>query len=73
MNEYNALCTKTYPDILIFLCCTFVQGSSSAYGKAFSSKSSKLDLYDRGAGYDENDSFIDNTEAVIINICHIFP
>ncbi|CAO1428673.1 unnamed protein product [Diamesa tonsa] len=38
-------------------------GSSSAYGKAFSSKSSKLDLYDRGAGYDENDSFIDNTEA----------
>lgn len=41
-----------------------MQGSSSAYGKSFTSKVSKLDLYDRGAGYDENDSFIDNTEAV---------
>lgn len=34
------------------------QGTGSSYSKA-----SKIE-FDRGAGYDDNDSFIDNTEAV---------
>uniref|UniRef100_A0A2M4A733 Putative ubinuclein nuclear protein n=1 Tax=Anopheles triannulatus TaxID=58253 RepID=A0A2M4A733_9DIPT len=41
-------------------------GSGSAYASSKSSKHarpSKLDYCDRGAGYDEEDSFIDNSEA----------
>ncbi|XP_058128764.1 ubinuclein-1 isoform X2 [Anopheles coustani] len=39
-------------------------GSGTAYGgKEKNSRPSKLDYYDRGAGYDEEDSFIDNSEA----------
>ncbi|XP_055700214.1 yemanuclein isoform X2 [Phlebotomus papatasi] len=37
-------------------------GSNSGYGKKHSSKSTG-DYCDKGAGYDESDSFIDNTEA----------
>lgn len=37
----------------------------SAYGSGIGSRSNKKrDTYDIGMGYDENDSFIDNTEAV---------
>lgn len=38
------------------------------YSGGYASKgrrSKKDDYYDKGAGYDESDSFIDNTEAVI--------
>uniref|UniRef100_A0A182P551 Hpc2-related domain-containing protein n=1 Tax=Anopheles epiroticus TaxID=199890 RepID=A0A182P551_9DIPT len=39
-------------------------GSGSDYAtKGKSARPSKLDYYDRGAGYDEEDSFIDNSEA----------
>ncbi|XP_001661544.2 yemanuclein isoform X2 [Aedes aegypti] len=39
-------------------------GSGTAYSSSGkSARSSQLDVYDRGAGYDEEDSFIDNTEA----------
>ncbi|KFB36934.1 AGAP002048-PA-like protein [Anopheles sinensis] len=39
-------------------------GSGTAYaGKEKFARPSKLDYYDRGAGYDEEDSFIDNSEA----------
>lgn len=39
------------------------------YGSAYSGKAKAgpmADCYDKGAGYDENDDFIDNTEAVIL-------
>lgn len=42
------------------------------YGNTYSGKMKAgpmADCYDKGAGYDENDDFIDNTEAV--NIFHI--
>ncbi|XP_041766453.1 yemanuclein isoform X2 [Anopheles merus] len=39
-------------------------GSGSDYAtKGKAARPSKLDYYDRGAGYDEEDSFIDNSEA----------
>lgn len=39
-------------------------GSGTAYSSSGkSARSSQLDVFDRGAGYDEEDSFIDNTEA----------
>uniref|UniRef100_A0A182MCA4 Ubinuclein middle domain-containing protein n=1 Tax=Anopheles culicifacies TaxID=139723 RepID=A0A182MCA4_9DIPT len=39
-------------------------GMGSEYAsKGKSARPSKLDYYDRGAGYDEEDSFIDNSEA----------
>lgn len=39
-------------------------GSGTAYSSSGkSARPSQLDFYDRGAGYDEEDSFIDNTEA----------
>ncbi|XP_062534113.1 yemanuclein isoform X3 [Armigeres subalbatus] len=39
-------------------------GSGTAYSSTGkSARSSQLDVFDRGAGYDEEDSFIDNTEA----------
>lgn len=38
------------------------------YGSTYSGKTkgggAMADCYDKGAGYDENDDFIDNTEAV---------
>lgn len=45
-----------------------LQGQNSEYAKSNSAKVNKLDTMDRGAGYDENDSFIDNTEAVCLLI-----
>ncbi|XP_029716322.2 yemanuclein isoform X2 [Aedes albopictus] len=39
-------------------------GAGTAYSSSGkSARSSQLDVFDRGAGYDEEDSFIDNTEA----------
>lgn len=40
------------------------QGSGSAYSKC--NKRGTVDEFDKGVGYDENDSFIDNTDAVSV-------
>lgn len=42
----------------------FFQGSGSAYSKC--NKRGTVDEFDKGVGYDENDSFIDNTDAVTL-------
>jgi hypothetical protein len=48
--------------VIIFLIYNFfysiIQGTGSSYSKA-----TNIEI-DRGAGYDDNDSFIDNTDAV---------
>ncbi|GAB0091011.1 hypothetical protein DMENIID0001_058030 [Sergentomyia squamirostris] len=38
-------------------------GTNSSYGKKHSGRTASSEYCDKGAGYDENDSFIDNTEA----------
>ena len=41
-----------------------LQGSGSAYSKGVN-KRGAVEHFDKGIGYDENDSFIDTTDAVI--------
>lgn len=41
----------------------YLQGSGSAYSKS-TNKRGAVEHFDKGLGYDENDSFIDNTDAV---------
>lgn len=44
------------------------QGSSSTYGRS-KGRCKQDDYADIGAGYDENDSFIDNTDGVRLDYC----
>lgn len=48
------------------------QGAGSSYGKKCFKRVTVDATVDKGAGYDENDSFIDNTEAVLIIITYVY-